>query len=113
MVLVFVLSVVLMLVIRGCLHKRKKPLRARRTSFEADFARWLVIDDDDCEVESLVAEWDRESSFGVDVGDVGGCVGESGNSVGCAGVFFGCLGGGIIRDGRCCFSCRIVFVGMF
>ena len=77
--------------------QKLKALRARRTSLEADLARCLVFDgDDDCDVESLVAEWDREGSLGVEMGDSGGGVGESGSSVGSAGVFFDCCGGGII-----------------
>ena len=87
-------------------------MRAHRTSLKADLARCLVFDDDDdCDVESLVAEWDRESGLGVEIGDSGGGLGESGDSVGSAGVFFGFCGGGIIWAGRC--FCGIVFVGMF
>ena len=75
--------------------QKKKALRARRTPLEANLARCLVSDDDDddCDVETLVAEWDRESSFGIEIGDSGGGVGESVNSVWCAGVFFDCCGG--------------------
>ena len=39
-------------------------------------------------IVSLIAEWDRKSSLGVEMGDSGGGVGESGSSVGSAGVFF-------------------------
>ena len=63
--------------------------------------------DGDC--ESVVAEWDRENSLGVKMGDSGGSVGESGSLVGSAGVFFDCCGRGIIWVGRCCF-CGVVFV---
>ena len=42
---------------------------------------------------SLVAEWDRESSLEVEMGDSGGGVGESGSSAGSAGVFFWLLWG--------------------
>ena len=50
--------------------QKSKALRARRTSLEADLARCLEFDDDDdCDVESLLDEWDRESSLGVGMGD--------------------------------------------
>ena len=76
-------------------------MTARRTSLEADLAPCLVsYGDDDCNVESLVAEWDWESSLGVEMGDSGGGVGDSGSSVG---SFFGCCGRGIIWASRCCF----------
>ena len=68
--------------------------------------------DDDGDCESLVAEWDRESSSGVEMGDSGGCVGDNGSLVGSARVIFGCCGGGKIWAGRCCF-CGVVFVGIF
>ena len=41
----------------------------------------MFDDDDDCSVESFVAEWDRESSLEVEMGESGGGVGENGNSV--------------------------------
>ena len=84
-------------------------MRARQTFLEANLARCLVFDDDNgCGVESLVAEWDQESSFGIAMGESGGGIGESGNSVRCAGVFFGCCGGGIIWA-SCCFLLRNYF----
>ena len=44
---------------------------------EADLARCLVFDEDDvCDAESLDAEWDRESSLGIEMGDSGGGVGR-------------------------------------
>ncbi len=81
----------------------------------ADLARCLVFDDedDDCGVELLVAEWDRDGSLGVEMGESGGGVGKIWNSVRCAGVFFCCCGRGIIWAVRCCFCYGIVFGGMF
>ena len=66
---------------------------------EADLDRRTVpgVDGDGC--GSLVAEWDRDSSFGVEMVDNVGGVGDSGGLVGFLGVFFAC-GGGIIWAGR-------------
>ena len=74
----------------------------RQTSVEADCDLFFVsIGEDAGGVESLVTEWDRESSLGVETGDNVGGVGESGSLLGSAGVFFGC--GGMIWAGLCCF----------
>ena len=47
-------------------------------------------------VGSLVAEWDRESSLGVETGDNVGGVWDSGSLIGSTGIFLVCCGGGII-----------------
>ena len=47
-------------------------------------------------VGSLVAEWDRESSLGVETGDNVGGVGDSGSLIGSTGIFLACCGEGII-----------------
>ena len=52
--------------------------RARRSSVEADRDRCFVsIGDEVGGVGSLATEWDRESSFGVEIGERGD-LGESG-----------------------------------
>ena len=66
--------------------QKYKAVKARRTSLKANLARCLIFDDDDddddCGVEFLVAEWDRESSLGVEMGEREGNVGDRGVSVG-------------------------------
>ena len=69
------------------------------------------VDGDGCGF--LVAEWDRESSLGVETGDNVGGVEDSGSLVGSAGVFFACCGGGIIWAGRCCCFFGVVFLNCF
>ena len=66
------------------------------TSLEADLERRPVPDVDGDGVGSLVAEWDRESSLGVETGDNVGGVGDSGSLIGSTGIFLACCGGGII-----------------
>ena len=66
--------------------QKKQPFRARRTSFARCFT---IDDDDDGSVDSLVTEWDRESSLGVEMDEREGNVWERGVSVVWVGVFIG------------------------
>ena len=96
----------------GCPGK-KKEFNVCWTSLEADFDRRTVPDVDGDGCGSLVAEWDRESSLGVETGDNVGGVGYSGSLVGPIGVFFACCGGGMIWAGRCCCFFGVVFLNCF
>ena len=60
-------------------EQKLKPFNACWTSFETDFVRFLMLDDDDdVGVGSLVSEWERENSLGVEIGERKGSVGERG-----------------------------------